>query len=360
MAPDDWGTSVAPAEEQEPVEGEWLRAGVAETAVCAREPEPIVETAIDWRLFPVRDERDPHSHFGGGTSSAGTWTERRNGVETGQPEWLDVASVASPSIAHSLLERVRPDLSAKTGPTARQKLVLAGVVLGGMLLAGVAPLMATAALQGLFAVSFALLLGLRILAIREALRPERERFVSPAPSVTQEVLPVYTVLVALYDEAAVVAQLLRALGRIDYPRDRLDIIFVLEADDATTWAALARAGLGEDMRCVVVPDGVPRTKPRALDYALGLARGSHVVVFDAEDEPEPQQLRQAVAAFATGGDRLGCVQARLNIYNRRESWLTAQFSIEYTALFDAVLPAYARYGLPVPLGGTSNHIRGIR
>ena len=35
--------------------------------------------------------------------------------------------------------------------------------------------------------------------------------------------------------------------------------------------------------------------------------------------------------------------------------LTRQFTIEYSALFDAILPALERLRLPVPLGGTSNH-----
>ena len=71
------------------------------------------------------------------------------------------------------------------------------------------------------------------------------------------------------------------------------------------------------MRVVVVPDGQPRTKPRALQYALQLTRGEYIVVFDAEDAPEPDQLRRAAAVLRTADDRLGCLQAQLNIYNSR-------------------------------------------
>jgi cellulose synthase/poly-beta-1,6-N-acetylglucosamine synthase-like glycosyltransferase len=113
------------------------------------------------------------------------------------------------------------------------------------------------------------------------------------------------------------------------------------------------------MRVLVVPDGMPRTKPRALQYALQLAHGDYVVVYDAEDVPEPDQLRRALAALRAAPDRLGCLQAQLNIYNSRASWLTRQFTIEYTALFDCILPTLERLELPVPLGGTSNHFPGI-
>ena len=109
------------------------------------------------------------------------------------------------------------------------------------------------------------------------------------------------------------------------------------------------------MSAVVVPDGVPRTKPRALNYALQAATGDYVVVYDAEDVPEPGQLRAALAMLGDRRHRIGCVQARLSIYNPDESLITRQFTIEYAALFDALLPALERLDLPVPLGGTSNH-----
>src|SRR5690606_16786757 len=99
----------------------------------------------------------------------------------------------------------------------------------------------------------------------------------------------------------------------------------------------------------------PRTKPKALNYALQLARGDYVVVYDAEDAPEPDQLRQAISRFRKAPARLACLQGRLNIHNVQDSWLTRQFTLEYSVLFDVTLPGLARLGLPIPLGGTSNH-----
>ena len=166
---------------------------------------------------------------------------------------------------------------------------------------------------------------------------------------------------ALYREADIVPQLVAALDALDYPGDKLDIIFALEEDDRETADALAAQRLPAHMRVVCVPDGRPRTKPRALCYALTLARGDYVVVYDAEDLPDPDQLKRAMAAFAAaGGGNVGCLQASLAVNNARQSWLTAQYAIEYTALFDAVVPALARHRLPVPLGGTSNHFPGIQ
>ena len=107
----------------------------------------------------------------------------------------------------------------------------------------------------------------------------------------------------------------------------------------------------------MVPDLHPRTKPKALNYALPLARGDYLVIYDAEDRPERDQLRKALAAFRQGPPNLACLQAKLNLYNADDNWLTRQFTIEYCALFDGLLPALERLRLPIPLGGTSNHFR---
>lgn len=130
-----------------------------------------------------------------------------------------------------------------------------------------------------------------------------------------------------------------------------------EQNDELTRTALTRANLRAHMRIVTVPNGLPKTKPRACNYALQFATGDCVVVYDAEDVPEPGQLRKAAACFAEGGPSLVCVQARLSIYNPSDSFLTKQFTLEYAILFEAILPALQRLGLPILLGGTSNHFR---
>ena len=115
--------------------------------------------------------------------------------------------------------------------------------------------------------------------------------------------------------------------------------------------------LGDPLfRMIEVPDGPPRTKPKAIDYALPLARGKYLVVYDAEDVPEPGQLRLAASRFEADTG-LACLQAELVPENASENALTALFAGEYAGLFGRLLPALARWGLPMPLGGTSNHFR---
>jgi len=127
--------------------------------------------------------------------------------------------------------------------------------------------------------------------------------------------------------------------------------------DKETVAAARALALPGNVEIVVVPELAPRTKPKALNYALPLARGDYLVIYDAEDRPERDQLRRAFHAFHIGPPHLATVQARLNIYNPGDSWLTRQFTLEYSALFDGLLPVLDRLELPIPLGGTSNHFR---
>ena len=151
--------------------------------------------------------------------------------------------------------------------------------------------------------------------------------------------------------------LVQAMAALDYPQNKLEIVFITEADDDETRAALDTSGMTGNMRVLVVPEGAPQTKPRALNFALAVASGDMIAVYDAEDIPEPDQLLHAVAAFHSSPVPLACVQARLNVYNGGASLAARQFMLEYTALFDAILPALACLGLPLPLGGTSNHFR---
>ncbi|MEM9732396.1 MAG: glycosyltransferase [Pseudomonadota bacterium] len=172
--------------------------------------------------------------------------------------------------------------------------------------------------------------------------------------------PLYSIMVALYKEARQVPDLVEALLALDWPHEKLEIKLICEADDSKTIAAVQRVveNLGTDIvHLVTVPLALPRTKPKALNYALPLCRGEFIVIYDAEDRPHPSQLREARARFLKEGDDLGCVQAPLVIHNHGEGWFPSQFAVEYSALFKGLLPALANAHLPLPLGGTSNHFR---
>jgi len=176
-------------------------------------------------------------------------------------------------------------------------------------------------------------------------------------AVDNRTLPVYSILVPVYQEARVIGTLLGALRNLDYPADKLDILLLFEENDPDTLAAAKAANPAANVRFLIVPAGEPQTKPKACNVGLLFARGDYLVVYDAEDQPEPDQLKKALLAFRRGPAELVCVQAALNYYNWNENFLTRMFTLEYSFWFDYLLPGLDRLGLPIPLGGTSNHFR---
>jgi len=251
--------------------------------------------------------------------------------------------------ARQRLARRWPYASANLdlGRVTRWLFVLAGLVL--VLLVGLAPVF-----DLLLPVTGLLLVVPAIFRIVAVLG----KFDVPfrAPPLADADLPVYSVLIPLRNEAHMVPLLRRAMTAIDYPPEKLDIKFVVESSSVQTVGAVT--DLLDDARfeLVRVPDGRPHTKPKALNYALPFVRGEHVVVYDAEDIPDPDQLRLAAAGFAADPG-VDCLQAELLVDNARENLLTGLFTGEYASQFGVLLPAFARWRLPMPLGGTSNHFR---
>ncbi len=170
-------------------------------------------------------------------------------------------------------------------------------------------------------------------------------------------LPTYTILVPVYKERRVIGRLLQSLAALDYPADKLDIMILFEEDDPDTLAAAKAAAPGANVRFLIVPAGDPQTKPKACNVGLLFAQGEYLVIYDAEDRPDPDQLKKALLAFRQGPPDLACVQAALNYYNWDENFLTRMFTLEYSFWFDYLLPGLDRLRLPIPLGGTSNHFR---
>lgn len=223
-----------------------------------------------------------------------------------------------------------------------------------LLLLVLAPVVPFLILANLALLSLVLVTGLKFLALRSALNDAPEADALPESAAP---LPVVSVLVALYREADIAARLVQRLGRLDYPRDRLDLLLAVEENDAATRRALDRSDLPPWMRVIVVPDGALKTKPRALNYALDFCRGSIVGVYDAEDAPDGDQILRVVARFHNRDDSVACLQGVLDFYNPTANWIARCFTIEYASWFRVMLPGLERLGMPIPLGGTTLFFR---
>lgn len=178
-----------------------------------------------------------------------------------------------------------------------------------------------------------------------------------SPPMVRRKRPVVSILVPLFKEREVATVLVQRLERITYPKALLDVILVLEENDSVTRDALDGATLPPWMRVIVAPDGQPRTKPRAMNYALDFCRGEIIGIYDAEDAPEPDQIDRVADRFRSAPDDLVCLQGVLDYYNPRQNWLARCFTVEYATWFRVMMPGMARLGFAIPLGGTTLFFR---
>jgi cellulose synthase/poly-beta-1,6-N-acetylglucosamine synthase-like glycosyltransferase len=257
------------------------------------------------------------------------------------------------------LRRTRPDYSAHVTATRKQQVSIVAFVVVVVALFVLWPIGTAQVLLGVLTLLYACTIAFRLWLVLAGSRGDHRISVSDdeALRVPAEELPVYSVLVPAYREPSVIGELMEHLAALDYPRGKLDVQLLLEADDRETITAAEAALPGPHVRITVVPPSQPRTKPKACNYGLAFARGELVTIYDAEDRPEPLQLRRAAVAMRRLGPSHACVQAELGYFNSTQNRITRWFSLEYATWFRSLLPGLVALRMPVPLGGTSNHFR---
>ena len=265
--------------------------------------------------------------------------------------WEHGEAVADHMANH--FSRRTPHLAANSGFAWWQQAGGAAAALGAVALLVIAPVVLSIVLVAAITVITAAQVVIAVAARR---RP-RSDAVGDAGAVPDAQLPGYTILVPAYQEQDVIAGMVRCLENLDYPKDRLEALILVERRDTATKQAIAEASPAPFIRVVEIPPGAPQTKPRSCNAGLLLAKGDLIVIYDAEDRPDPGQLRVVAAQFAAADDSLACVQAKLMVANAGQSFITRQFALEYCLRYELTLPGLARLGLPIPLGGTSNHFR---
>ncbi len=253
----------------------------------------------------------------------------------------------------------RPDQSARQLVTRPQVVVGLSVLVACTVAAMVRPTPTVIAVSVLFEAFYLAVTAYRLVFM---LRPAGSSLavqvgVADLNALDGKDLPVYTVLVPAFREARVLPTLVRALTELDYPKDRLDVKLLLEHDDAETIKVARSMGLPNYIEIVEIPAGGPRTKPKACNYGLQRARGELLVIYDAEDIPEPLQLKKAVAAYKKVPEQVVALQCSVSFFNPGQNVLTSLFTAEYAAWFELMLPALHAARLPLPLGGNSTHFR---
>lgn len=249
------------------------------------------------------------------------------------------------------------DYSYRNGIHPRQQAVFNACIALVGVCGLIQPILTASIISWMLLVSFSALILFRLMMVLTAIALQRFHHPPDAAFCDKGDLPTFTILIAAYQEASMMEQLARALDAISWPQDKLEILILMEADDHETQAAAQAAAFSDAVRLITVPPDGPRTKPNALNHGLNLAGGKYVTVYDVEDVPHPNQLWHAHSAFERSSAQTVCVQAPLVAVNERASWLAAHWALEYDVQFGLLLPSLSRHGLPILLGGTSNHFR---
>lgn len=257
--------------------------------------------------------------------------------------------------ARSLQSSVHPELSAKTVFVRWQVLCALGACAAILLCLAVWPMATLIAGMAILTVAMLASAVFKVVMITRSLVQGRKS--DRYGELSDAELPKFSLLFPLFREAEMVPRLVRVASALDYPEDKLEVMFVVEEEDTELRTVFETLTLPPNVSVLVVPDSQPKTKPKAINVALQLCTGDIVSVYDAEDQIAPEQLRQIAASFAKGGPKLGCVQTALVFRTDHHNWLTRQFTLEYGIWYDLVLPSISAFGLPVPLGGTGNHFR---
>ncbi|MBW7955338.1 glycosyltransferase [Patescibacteria group bacterium] len=259
-------------------------------------------------------------------------------------------------ITHTTLH---PSSSALDVLSRQQKVFLTSVLAVLGLFFVLEPMTTAKVVVGALSLTYFLDVIFNLYVILKSLNQPPEIDITPTElaEIKEKDLPIYTILCPLYRESHVIPHFLAAIEKFDWPKNKLDVQLLLEEDDVESIEAVQEMKLPAYVRTVVVPNSQPKTKPKACNYGLNFAKGEYVVIYDAEDSPDPQQLKKSYLAFQKVGPNIKCLQAKLNYYNPHQNWLTRLFTAEYSLWFDVILTGLQSIETTIPLGGTSNHFR---
>ena len=234
-------------------------------------------------------------------------------------------------------------------------LALAGLAFGLYLNAKLTAIVILAVLTFIYLLDF--LFNIYVLFRSMHFPPEITSSKKELDRLNDEDLPIYTILCPLYKEAKILPHFVKSIHDLDWPEDKLDVLLLLEEDDKETQEAAKKLDLPDYIKVLVVPHSQPKTKPKACNYGFAHSKGEYVVIYDAEDRPDPDQLKKAYLGFQKSNKDVVCLQSRLNYFNSEQNLLTRLFTAEYSLWFDLILPGLQTVETTIPLGGTSNHFR---
>lgn len=252
-----------------------------------------------------------------------------------------------------------PESSALETFTSKQVIVIGALGILFFILLFLFPVITIIGSNLLINLFFLISIGFKFLLTVIGAKSEALQKISPAELAVypDKDLPYYTLLLPVFKESEVIYKLASNLRNLDYPKEKLDVKLLIESDDPVTFNAIKNLKSPCIFDPVIVPYAQPKTKPKACNYGLYFSKGKYLAIYDAEDIPDSDQLKLVNALFHKLPEEYIVVQCALNYFNKTENFLTIMFTLEYSYWFDYMLPGLDGLGVPIPLGGTSNHFK---
>jgi cellulose synthase/poly-beta-1,6-N-acetylglucosamine synthase-like glycosyltransferase len=183
---------------------------------------------------------------------------------------------------------------------------------------------------------------------------KKNKTTTPPACFSPDHLPRITVQLPIFNEQYVVARLLDAVCRLEYPREKLDIQLLDDSTDETVEVARilveGHAALGHPVT-YLHRDNREGYKAGALAEGLKTSHGEFIAIFDADFVPPPDFLVKCIHHF--NDPKVGMVQTRWTHINRNYSVLTQVEAILLDGHFVLEHSGRARSGRYFNFNGTA-------
>ncbi len=167
-------------------------------------------------------------------------------------------------------------------------------------------------------------------------------------------LPTFSVGVPVKNEGKIVGRLFKALSKLDYPKEKVQIVVV---EDGSTDDTLSVCQEFQSHRenVVVLNRQISNGKPSALNFALTHCTGDFIAVFDADNVPAPDSIFNAVKYF--DDPSVAALQGRNLTINSAQNMLTQFIAYEEAIWCESYLRGKDALDLFVHLKGSCQFVR---
>lgn len=150
-----------------------------------------------------------------------------------------------------------------------------------------------------------------------------------------EFYPSVSILIPAYNEGIVIADTLYYLSKLKYDGELEIILLDDSSKDNTNEIGKYYERMFENIKCIKVPDGLPKGKSRVLNYGASISDSKYLAVYDADNQPEPYALKLLVEKAELTENSCGAV-GYVKTNNFYKNALTRMIALEFS-IFQLVM-----------------------